>query len=81
MANKKISQLSAATLPLAGTEIIPLVQTGETKNVAISSFAGPSGGSTGQVLTKASNANYDTSWQTPSASSGDSLNVFLLMGA
>lgn len=30
----------------------------------------PIGGTTGQVLTKSSNANFDTSWQTPSAGGG-----------
>jgi hypothetical protein len=34
MADKKISQLTAATLPLAGTEVLPLVQT-STKKVAV----------------------------------------------
>ena len=34
MADKKISQLTAATLPLAGTEVLPLVQTSTTKKVA-----------------------------------------------
>jgi hypothetical protein len=34
MADKKISALNAANLPLAGTEVLPLVQSGATKNVA-----------------------------------------------
>lgn len=34
MADKKISQLTGATLPLAGTEVLPLVQSGTTKKVA-----------------------------------------------
>lgn len=34
MADKKISQLTAATLPLAGTEVLPLVQSSTTKKVA-----------------------------------------------
>lgn len=33
MANKKISELTSATLPLAGTEEIPIVQGGETKKI------------------------------------------------
>ena len=33
MANKKISQLNSATLPLAGTEEIAIVQSGETKKI------------------------------------------------
>jgi len=34
MADKKISQLTAATLPLAGTEVLPIVQNGSTRQVA-----------------------------------------------
>jgi hypothetical protein len=36
MADKKISQLTAATTPLAGTEVLPIVQSGTTKKVAVS---------------------------------------------
>lgn len=39
MADKKISQLTNATLPLAGTEVVPLVQDNITKKVAVSSLA------------------------------------------
>jgi hypothetical protein len=34
MADKKISQLTAAALPLAGTEVLPIVQSGSTVKVA-----------------------------------------------
>lgn len=34
MADKKISQLTAATLPLSGTEVLPIVQSGTTVKVA-----------------------------------------------
>lgn len=34
MADKKISALTAATLPLAGTEVLPIVQSGSTVKVA-----------------------------------------------
>jgi hypothetical protein len=36
MADQKISALTAATTPLAGTEVLPIVQSGTTKKVAIS---------------------------------------------
>jgi hypothetical protein len=36
MADKKISQLPASTTPLAGTEVIAVVQSGDTKKVAVS---------------------------------------------
>ena len=35
MANSKISALTSATTPLAGTEVLPIVQSGTTKKVAI----------------------------------------------
>jgi hypothetical protein len=35
MADKKISALSAATTPLAGTEVLPIVQSGTTVKVAV----------------------------------------------
>lgn len=34
MSDKKISQLTAATTPLDGTEVLPIVQSGDTKKVA-----------------------------------------------
>lgn len=36
MADKKISALTAATTPLAGTEVLPIVQSSTTKKVAVS---------------------------------------------
>lgn len=36
MADKKISALTASTLPLAGTEVLPIVQSGSTVKVAVS---------------------------------------------
>lgn len=38
MADKKISQLTAATTPLAGTEVLPIVQSGSTVKVAVSNL-------------------------------------------
>lgn len=39
MADKKISQLQAATLPLAGTELLPIVQSGTTDNITVNNLA------------------------------------------
>lgn len=39
MADQKISALSAATIPLAGTEVVPIVQSGTTKKVAVNQLA------------------------------------------
>ncbi len=37
---KKISELTAATTPLAGTELVEIVQSGTSKKVAVSEFSG-----------------------------------------
>jgi len=58
MADKKISALDPASLPLAGTEVIPIVQGGETKKVAISQLSGAVdsvNGQTGVVVLDADN--------------------------
>lgn len=39
MADKKISQLTAATLPLAGTEVLPIVQSSTTDNITVNNLA------------------------------------------
>jgi hypothetical protein len=38
MANSKISALPSATTPLAGTEVLPIVQSGTTKQVSVSNL-------------------------------------------
>jgi hypothetical protein len=38
MANKKISGLSAASTPLAGTEVLPIVQSSTTKQVSVANL-------------------------------------------
>lgn len=38
MSDKKISQLTAATTPLAGTEVLPIVQSGVTKQVSVNNL-------------------------------------------
>jgi len=40
MANSKISALTSATTPLAGTETLPIVQSSSTKKIAVSSMFG-----------------------------------------
>jgi len=39
MSDKKISQLTASTTPLAGTEVLPIVQSGVTKKTSVESVA------------------------------------------
>jgi len=49
MADQKISQLTAATTPLAGTEVLPLVQSGTTKKVAVSDLTAGRAVNTGEL--------------------------------
>jgi hypothetical protein len=44
MADKKISALTAATTPLAGTEVLPIVQGGATKKATIAQILTPAAG-------------------------------------
>lgn len=53
MADKKISQLTAATTPLAGTEVLPIVQGGNTVQVSVDNLT------TGKTVT-ASGLNVNT---------------------
>ena len=39
MTDKKISQLTAVTTPLAGTEVLPIVQSSTTKKVTVAAGA------------------------------------------
>jgi hypothetical protein len=56
MADAKISALPAASTPLAGTEVLPIVQSGTTKKVAVSSLTAGRAVSTG-VLTVVNGTN------------------------
>jgi hypothetical protein len=53
MADLKISQLPAATVPLAGTEVLPIVQSGTTKQVSVDNLlpAGVTTATNTQTLT------------------------------
>ncbi|NBX70429.1 MAG: hypothetical protein EBQ98_00755 [Actinobacteria bacterium] len=53
MANTTITALPAATTPLAGTEVVPIVQSGVTKQVAVSAIGGGGSGSVISVATGA----------------------------
>jgi hypothetical protein len=72
MADKKISALTGATTPLAGTEVLPIVQSGTTVKVAVSDLtAGQAIAATsiqfgsGSVLSA-----YETGTWTPNQGSG-----------
>jgi hypothetical protein len=61
MADLKISQLPAATTPVAGTEVLPIVQSGTTTKVAISDLtAGRSVAASDITVTTALATTFDT---------------------
>jgi len=51
MADKKISALTGATTPLAGTEVLPIVQSGATVKVAVSDLTAGRAVATGALTT------------------------------
>ena len=53
MADKKISALTAATTPLAGTEVLPIVQSGTTVKVSVNNLTAGKAVSTGIVTSTA----------------------------
>ena len=59
MADSKISALPAATLPLAGTEVLPIVQSGTTKKSTVNAILNIAG-SVLQVVSTSSFTNYST---------------------
>lgn len=58
MPNIKISQLPAVTLPLAGTEAIPIVQTNQTRQVAVGSLSALPAGSGTEVQYRLSSSTF-----------------------
>ena len=61
MAEVKISELTSATTPLAGTETVPIVQGGVTKKVAVSEIGGGGGTAWGGITgTLSSQTDLDT---------------------
>lgn len=65
MSNIKISQLNNATTPLAGTEVVPIVQSGATKKVTVSNIV------SGKQDTLVSGTNIKTVQSTTILGSGD----------
>jgi hypothetical protein len=56
MADKKISALTSATTPLAGTEVLPIVQSGATVQVSVNNLTIGKTVQTGTLLSGTSNA-------------------------
>jgi len=72
MTDLKISDLASAGA-VTGAEAIPVVQSGGTVKLLVSAIRAwlfPAGGTTGQVLAKASATDYDFEWQTASGGGG-----------
>lgn len=63
MADQKISALAAASTPLAGTEVLPIVQSGTTKKVAVSDLTTGRAISATQVTVSTGNVIIGTSGQ------------------
>ena len=59
MPDKKISELNGVSLPLTGTEEIPIVQGGETKKVLSSEFLGSEDNNS---LTQSINGTFNIDW-------------------
>jgi hypothetical protein len=55
MANTTITALPAATTPLTGTEVVPIVQSGVTKKVAVSAIGGGGSGTVTSVSVVSAN--------------------------
>ena len=61
MADLKISQLPAATTPLAGTEVLPIVQSGVTKQVSVNNLtAGKAVSASSLTATTVLSTTFDT---------------------
>jgi hypothetical protein len=62
MSDKKISQLPASTTPLAGTEVLPVVQGGATKQVSVANLTAGRAVSTGALTVVNANATLDNAF-------------------
>jgi hypothetical protein len=62
MADQKISALTSASTPLAGTEVLPIVQSGSTVKVPVSSLTAGRAVSTGALSVVGANATLDNAF-------------------
>ena len=62
MADKKISALPAATTPLAGTEVLPIVQGGTTDQVSVANLTAGRAVSTGALTVVAADTTLDNAY-------------------
>jgi hypothetical protein len=76
MANSKISALTSATTPLAGTETLPVVQSGATKQVSVANLTAGRAVATGALTVTGTISSTGTATVT-----GNSVNVYATSGA
>lgn len=62
MADKKISALTAATTPLAGTEVLPIVQSSTTKKVSVADLTSGRDISTTGIIVSSDTGNIELNW-------------------
>jgi hypothetical protein len=67
MADKKISALPASTTPLAGTEVLPIVQSGATKQVSVADLTAGRTQTSNGVVQGAAGTGYNFTANTPAA--------------
>jgi hypothetical protein len=70
MADTKISALSSATTPLAGTEVVPIVQSGATVKVSVTDLRGSGGGASASGAIYVNNQAISTNYTIATGTSG-----------
>ena len=67
MADLKISQLTGATTPLAGTEVLPIVQSGTTKQVSVANLTAGRSQTSNGIVQGSAGTGYNFTANTPAA--------------
>lgn len=67
MADLKISQLTGATTPLGGTEVLPIVQSGATKQVSVANLTAGRTQTSNGIVQGAAGTGYNFTANTPAA--------------
>ena len=67
MADLKISQLTGATTPLAGTEVLPIVQSGSTRQVSVANLTAGRTQTSNGVVQGTAGTGYNFTANTPAA--------------
>jgi hypothetical protein len=67
MADLKISQLTGATTPLAGTEVLPIVQSNDTKQVSIANLTAGRTQTSNGIVQGTAGTGYNFTANTPNA--------------